>query len=164
MSVPPSKTRIDIKLEDLTDNDDIDPLITEDGDPVDKDGKAIFDSPMYDMLINTKVALPNGDEINNAKVIGRSKDSYDQYIKVYNDNPLLDSTVYDVQFPDGTIKPYSANGIADNMYRQVNEDGFPDTTFECIVDHNRDKNAVPDDKKYIITKSGQKRFRKFTLG
>ena len=33
----------------------------------------------------------------------------------YDDNPALNSIVYDVEFPDGTVKEYSANVVAENM-------------------------------------------------
>ena len=33
----------------------------------------------------------------------------------YDDDPLLNSLVYEVEFPDGTMKEYAANIIAENM-------------------------------------------------
>ena len=41
----------------------------------------------------------------------------------YNENPLLNSIIYDVEFPDGQIKEYAANVIAQNMYSQVDSEG-----------------------------------------
>ena len=49
-------------------------------------------------------------------MIGRSKDDNRNVIGAYNENPLLNSIIYDVQFPDGEIKEYAANVITQNMY------------------------------------------------
>ena len=72
--------------------------------------------------------------------------------------------LYNVKFPDGTVKPYSANIIAQNMYSQVDEDGYSKSGFHSIVDYKKDKDAVPMNQKYIVTKSGQKRCRQSTAG
>ena len=46
------------------------------------------------------------------KVIGRSKDNDGNIIGKYDSNPILNNMVYDVEFPDGTIRAYGANMIA----------------------------------------------------
>ena len=53
----------------------------------------------------------------------------------YDDNPALNSIVYDVEFPDGNVKEYSANIIAENMLTQVDSYGFIMTMMEGIIDH-----------------------------
>ena len=42
---------------------------------------------------------------------------------------------YDVEFPDGQVKEYAANIIAENMLTQVDSDGMSTTLMEAIVDH-----------------------------
>ena len=37
-------------------------------------------------------------------------------------DPILDTRVYDVEFPDGTVKEFAANIIAQNMYSQCDAD------------------------------------------
>ena len=77
----------------------------------------------------------------------------------------MNSIVYDVEFPDGIIKEYSANIIVDNMLSQVDSDGFTVTVMEGIIDHKVDANtAVQKGDKYITTHSGQKKLRKTTTG
>ena len=51
----------------------------------------------------------------------------------YDDNPFLNSIIYDVEFPDVTIKEYNANLIAENMLTQVDSDGFPKTMMQSII-------------------------------
>ena len=50
-------------------------------------------------------------------------------------NPFLNSIIYDVEFPDGQVKEYAANIIAENMLTQVDSDGMSTTLMEAIVDH-----------------------------
>ena len=60
----------------------------------------------------------------------------------YDDNPCLNSIVYDIEFPDGTVKEYSANIIAENMLTQVDSDGFTMTMMEGIIDHKIDTDVA----------------------
>ena len=74
--------------------------------------------------MNAEVLLPQGEEKRLAKVIKRSVDSDGNVIGNYNELPVLNTMLYDVQFPDGSIKPYSANLIAENILMQTDSDGL----------------------------------------
>mgnify|MGYP001272535206 CR=1 FL=1 len=85
----------------------------------------------------------------------------------YDDNPSLNSIIYDVEFPDGTVKEYSANVIAENMLTQVDSDGFTMTLMEGIIDHKVDAAAAAAVSKsdgYVTTRSGCKKLRITTCG
>lgn len=141
------------------------PPTFDDEDPVTADGKAVYDQPFSDLLLNAEVILPQGEEFKSAKVVGRSKDSNGDIIGEYNSNPLLNSLVYDVEFNDGTVRSYGANVIAQNMYQQLDNDGHAHFTLDCIVDHHVDYNdAVRKEDRYIHTKSNQRRLRHTTAG
>ena len=43
-----------------------------------------------------------------------------------------------MEFPDGQVKEYAANIIAENILTQVETDGMSTTLMEAIVDHRRD--------------------------
>ena len=63
------------------------------------------------------------------------------------------------------MKEYCANVIAENVYAQVDEDGYSKALLEAIVDYKKDEHvAVPVDDKYVITRSGKRRLRKTTSG
>ena len=68
------------------------PVIPEE-DPVDATGKAVYEQPFTDLLIYAEVLLPQGDNIESAKVIGRSKDSsgkvLGEYVVKYRVNMIL---------------------------------------------------------------------------
>eukprot|EP00957_Ditylum_brightwellii_P099420 7573257-Ditylum_brightwellii.AAC.1 len=60
----------------------------------------------------------------------------------YHDNPVLNSTVYKVEFLDKEVKEYAANMFAENMLMQVDYEGFTTTMMEGIINHNRDENTA----------------------
>ena len=134
-------------------------------DVVDATGKVLCQQPAYDKIINAEVLLQNGDTLQTAKVQRRSIGPDGTTVGKYNDNPFMNSIIYDVEFPDGTVKEYSANVIAENMLSQVDEDGFSMTLMEGIVDHKMDSAVtVPKHDKGIVTQRGQRELMKTTVG
>ena len=134
-------------------------------DVVDATGKVLCQQPAHDKIINAEVLLQQGDHLQSAKVLQRSIGPNGTNVGRYHDNPQLNSIIYDVEFPDGTIKEYSANVIAENMLVQVDSDGFAMTIMEGIIDHKMDKAiAVAKSDKYIATRRGQRKLRKTTMG
>ena len=76
----------------------------------------------------------------------------------------MNTTIYDVEFPDGNIRKYCANVIAENMYSQVDTEGYRYQLLDTIFDHKQDGNAVHPNDLYINTNSGHKRKRQTTSG
>ena len=134
-------------------------------DTVDSTGKVLNQQPAYDKLINAEILLQLDDKMTMGKVKGRSIGDHGKVMGSYHDNPILNSIVYDVEFPDGQVKEYAANILAENMLSQVDPDGHNRLLMKEIVDFKKDPaTAVPMDDKYLITKSGQRRLRKTTQG
>ena len=134
-------------------------------DVVDIEGKLLCQQPAYDKIINAEVLLQNGDEVQTARVLQRSIGHNGKVAGKYDDNPSLNSMIYDLEFPDGTVKEYSANIIAENMLTQVDSDGFTMTMMEGIIDHKVDTDvAVPISEMHVVTRRGQQRLRKTTCG
>jgi hypothetical protein len=52
----------------------------------------------------------------------------------YDENPVLNSMIYDVAFPDGSIKEYAANILAENMLSQVDSHGYNRILLREIID------------------------------
>jgi hypothetical protein len=82
----------------------------------------------------------------------------------YDENPVLNSMIYDVEFPDGSIKEYAANILAENMLSQVDPSGYNRILLREIIDYRKDDSAVPMEDKFLTTRSGQRRLRKTTQG
>ena len=142
----------------------IDPISVDDieSDPVDEKGISYFEQPAIDHLIHAEVNLPQGENMQLAKVLRRSTDDTGKNIGHFDDNPYLNTLVYDVQFPDGSVKEYAANIIAENLYSQVDENGHSYTLLDNILDHKKTEQA--NDSRYVTTRSGRRRLRKSTAG
>ena len=50
----------------------------------------------------------------------------------YNNNPFLNSIIYEVEISDGQVKEYSANLIAKDMLTQIDVDGYSLTLIEGL--------------------------------
>ena len=78
-------------------------------DIVDSTGKLINQQPAYDQIINAEVQLQLGEEMVTGKVVQRTIGPDGQVVGTYDNNPFLNSIIYDVEFPDGQVKEYAAN-------------------------------------------------------
>ena len=66
----------------------------------------------HDLMVNAEVLLPQNDEyMKAARVIGRSKKDDGSYIEQYDLNPVLDTRIFNVEFPYGETSAYTANTI-----------------------------------------------------
>ena len=54
-----------------------------------------------------------------------------------------------VSFPDGLQDEYTANMIAESLYRSVDGDGQSYLLIFGIIDHQKSDEAVPKDKAFI---------------
>jgi hypothetical protein len=75
-----------------------------------------YDPEVYDKYILAQVLLPKGDSMVQAQVIGQKKDRDGNPIGKANRNPLMDTRIYDLKFPDGHTEEYHANLIAESLY------------------------------------------------
>ncbi len=94
----------------LVDDEDF-PTATPVADVVDANRKPI----LMDILISAEVLLPQGEDLQAAKVLRRSLDENEKLIEAFNDCPLLSTLVYDIELLDGAVKKYDANIIAENL-------------------------------------------------
>lgn len=150
---------------DVYEDDDEDALhIPEFDDPVDARGRALDQQPLYDRLINIELMLPKDGEYKQAKVVGRTMTSDGKVSGTYDENHILNTMLYDVQFHDGDVQEYAANVIAENILNQVDNDGFTTLKLKGIVDHRKSDDAVSTSSMYTTTHNGTKRMRKTTVG
>ena len=106
------------------------------------------DYPDYNKYINMEVLLPrNGKHMESARVIGRAKRDDGSHIGQFNKSPHLNNQVYDVLFPDGSIEQYSANIIAENIFSQVDSEGYKYQLIDEIIDHKRTKSSYLEEGK-----------------
>ena len=134
-------------------------------DSVDSQGKLMNQLPAYDRLLSTKIMVQVEEGQVSGKVIKRGFGPDGKVTGKYDDNPYLNSIMYEVKLADGRIKEYRANIIAENMLTQVDSNGFSLALMEGIIDYKHDDSiAIPKAEKYITTGRGQRRLRKTMAG
>jgi hypothetical protein len=150
-------------LEDFYEEDDVAELLE---DEVSADKAHDFTQESYDEYLASEVVLPHGGESARAKVITRKRDTNGNPIgkRSPSRNPVLDTGLYEVQFPDGSTEEITANLIAENIYSQVDSEGCSFSVIKEIVDHRTNGHAVAIDDGYLETNAGQRRCRQTTKG
>ena len=108
--------------------------------------------------------MSHRDKLLNAKILCRSLDPTGWSLVCYHKNPILNTLVYDVEFPDGGVKEYSANVIAENILSQVDDEGVLLTVFDSILEYTKDDSAIEKKDLYFKIRSGAKHMRKTTCG
>ena len=115
--------------------------------------------------IESEVLLPsNGKEMSSGKVVSQVKDKDGEVKGTYNRNPILNTRVYDVMFPDGEVCQYAANIIAENMYFQVDYNGHNTLLLKEITYHRKSEMAVTIDDNFVVSKTGRKSLMNTTKG
>ena len=71
--------------------------------------------------------------------------------------PMLDSSVYELEFPDGRVEEYSANIIIMNMLDQVRGNDWDASLFDKIISVGKDKTAIVKGPKAFTTSNGFKK-------
>ena len=113
-----------------------------------------------------ELALPQGDSLEPrmAKVTKRLKDASGIPIGTADQNPLLDTRMYEVEFADGENASLAANYIAENLFAQVDGDGNHQVLMNEIIDYQTNGTELKQQDAFIITKTGTKRRRETTKG
>ena len=100
-------------------------------------------SEAYDEYLTAQVVLRHGGELARAKVTTRKHDARGSPIgKKAPGQPMLDTRMYKVEFPDGSTEAITANLIAKNLYSQVNAKGHTFSVIKEIVDHCKDGHTL----------------------
>ena len=98
-----------------------------------------------DSYIGTKVVIPGttpGIEPVLATIRARKRDSNGDPIGKQHENPILDTRVYQLQFPDGRVEEYSMNIIMENIANQVDDYGYDVGIFQEISGHRFNEDAI----------------------
>jgi hypothetical protein len=134
---------------DLDNEDDQLPdYITPEYEPYEKENSMPeadeWDAEAYDQYISAQVRLPkDGTEVL-GQVISRKRDVVGNPIGKSNVNPILDTRLYQVMFPDGNVAEYSANVIAEYLYSQVDNEGRQYLLLDEIIDFKKTEDAFDD--------------------
>ena len=160
----PAKPKSESVFEEYEDDTESPRVIPVAEDPVDCNGKAINLQSEYDMLISLELSMPQGEVLRSAKVVVRKQGPDGECIGTYDNNPIITTMTYDVEFPDGEIREYAANIIAESMLSQVDNEGYTLQHLSQIIDASSDYSAVSKSALYCTTKRGNRRMRHTICG
>ena len=141
-SIIPSKQLPTVYVPYADGNLDAPPLHTIDDDPDLPDGTYSFEKPLTDQCINSELNLTLGEQMKHSKVIGCYKDNDGNVVGSHDENLVLNTMVYDVEFPDGAVRKYTANIITENMFYQVDSNGLASSILDGIIEYAKADDAV----------------------
>jgi hypothetical protein len=121
------------------------------------------DTEAFDKYVSARVMLPRDSALVGGKISRRKRDRDGNPVGRSNVNLILDTRVYEIEFPDGHVDKYDANVIAEHMYSQVDSEGHRFMIMDEIVDHEKDGSAVAAYDQYI-TVNGRQHSRKSAKG
>ena len=101
-------------------------------DSVDSQGKLLNQQPAYDKMLHAEVQMQTENGTMQGTVLRRAMSPDGKIPGRYDNNPILNSLVYEVEFTDGSVREYSANLNAENMIAQCDEEGFLLSLMDCI--------------------------------
>ena len=111
-----------------------------------------------DEYIGAKVQFPKDGKLVQATVKERKKTDDGQYlIGVPNSNPIKDTRIYNVEFPDGDIEEYTTNLISESIFDTIDDDGYTFSILKGIVGHRKNDDAVDQKDGFIVAGKTRKR-------
>jgi hypothetical protein len=116
-----------------------------------------------DEYVGARVSLPRGSVLSQGRVVRRKRDRDGAILGTRNDNPILDTRVYEVVFEDGEVTEYGANVIAENMWAQCDLDGNQQVLMDAIIDCQIDDDAVKPVDAFVYV-NGRRYPKKTTRG
>jgi len=125
-----------------------------------------FDPDTYDTYLNMEIQADRADADfpQLGKVMKRLKDHRGNPIGTANDNPLLHTRMYEVEFVDGHKQAMSANLIAENLYASVDEEGRRHLLLNSICGFRKRAGAITEADAFVTSSNGVKRRRETTKG
>jgi hypothetical protein len=141
---------------ELFEGDEDDPIDFVDPDQELKEADEYTPEEM-DEYLSAELLMPHGDSMQHARVMRRVKDDDGIPLGKRHPNPILDSRLYELEFPDGSTETVATNIIAENLYSQIDAEGKSYAILDEIVGHRKTEEAVPKEHGYFTTSTGQKR-------
>ena len=111
-------------------------------------------------ILSMELAIPrDGANPELARVKRRKKDSDGNPIGTANKNPVLDTRVFEVEFGDGHTAAMTANVIAENLFSQVDQDGYRLLLMDEIMDHRGGSDAMMAEDAFVQMASDERNRR-----
>ena len=81
-----------------------------------------------------------------------------------NENPILDSRMYKVEYQDGMKASLVANYIVENLFTQVDQEGNRHVLLDKIIDYRVNGREVKLQDAFITAGTGMRRRHETTIG
>ena len=85
-------------------------------------------------------------------------------IGTLQENPILDTRVYEVEYADGHKASMAANAIVVNLFAKVGVEGNCHALFDKIADRRTDGKEMKQQDAFVTAKNGIRRCRETTAG
>ena len=105
-----------------------------------------------------------GEGLELARVVKCLQDKDGIPIGTANAIPILDTRIYEVEYPDGYQASLAANTIAATLFAQIDDEGHHSVLLQEIFDHRVNGREVIKEHALIISHNGGKRRNGKTQG
>ena len=93
-----------------------------------------------DKLIGAQISLPSKDGTPLLAIVKKRKLNHrGDPVGFSHSNPMLDSRIYELEFPDGRVEEYSVNIILENMVDQVESNEWDSSFFDEVITVRKDE-------------------------
>jgi hypothetical protein len=151
----------DFPTEDLTP----DPAYFDDINAMDPEyGDTEITPEIGDNYLSTELMVPKGGVMVKGCVTARKRDRDSNPAGCANDNPILDTRSYIVNFDDGNQTELTANMIAESSYSTCDPGGNQYVLLEEIVDRQHLPAAVKLSDQNIVHTDGKTYLKRSTIG
>jgi hypothetical protein len=154
-------------LDDTLDDDGIYPPSIPDIDAMVDNADTEVAADTYHSYIGAEVQVPDAAGVRRmARVIRQVNNDSSELPEPHrgSTNPLLDTSTFEVEYPDGTVDRLNANVIAENLMSQTDPYGHHYQVLHEIIEHKKDGTAIPIEDGFIRSKSGNLHPKKTTRG
>ena len=98
------------------------------------DEKSVVTPKLGDQYVNTEILLPREDKMTRCWVIHQKCDADCTLIGRSNENPIMDTCLYEVEFSRREMTELLANIIAESMYFQCDVNGNKYLLLMAFID------------------------------
>jgi hypothetical protein len=134
------------------------------GDMIQEPMSDVDDVETYDKYLNAEFVINRGDERIRVRVNKRARTDNCNVIGQAHKNPMFDTREYECILDNRTIKRYSANIIAENLYSQCDDKGHSFVLLAEIIDHKKDASAISIADGFTTSQNGNRVPKKMTRG
>ena len=106
------------------------------------------------LYIGSEVVLPGNKGETLTRKINKLVRYYDTSTGKASYNVIHDNSIYEIEYPDGTMEQLAANIIAGSMLSQVDSEGYHYQVLNEVTDHKKDDSAIAKVGGFIESSSG----------